>query len=242
MGLLDRLARSISASRSRKLRRRVVDWILAKLKDERGVRAEDAITTAATIVGERCIDLANEFPLRDHDLGPGARTLSPRINEILFGDSTEGGWDAVPDESVFGMLRKHLDGGRYLDADYPPLKGIFELYATHIGEAEYWGKAPLSVPKDHHPFVLPLQMGFESRDFVDQILHEAKADKRVCLAIVSQSLADILNMVAGTLDAKTALALALETANGMAKTAPMTKAAMAQAQRDQSQTGRKKEG
>ena len=242
MGLLDRFARSISGNRSRKLRRRLVHWILAKLKDERGVRAEDAVTVAATIVGERCIDLANQFPLRDHDLGPGARAFSQRINEILFGDSTKGGWDAVPDESVFGILRNHLDGSKYREADYPPLKGIIELYAAHVGEAEYWGRVPLSAPKDHHPFVLPLQMGFESRDFVDQILHEAKADKKVCLAIVSHSLADILNMVAGTLDAKTALALALETVNGMAKTAPMTKAAMAQTQRDQSQTGRNKEG
>ena len=234
--MLNRFRHGVSAYRSRKLCKRLVDWVMTTLKDERGVRAEDAVTVAATIVGERCIDLAGEFAMRDHDLGPGARTFSPRINEILCGDSAQSGWNEIPDVSVFGILRNGLDGGKYRDDDYPSLKDIFELYAAHVGEEKYWGKVPLSVPEDHQPFVLPLQIGFESRDFVDNILHEAKGDKRVCLTIATRSLADILNMVAGTLDPKTALTLALETVNGMAKTAPMTKAAMAQAQKDQTET------
>ncbi len=236
MGLLDRIRCAISGNNSQVLCQKLVDWVLKTLTDERGVRAEDAITVAATIVGERCIDLADEFPLRDHDLAPGARTFSPRINEILFGDSAKGGWIKVPAESVFGILRYRLDASKYLEEDYPPLNEIFEGYAARIGKEADWGKVPLSVPKDHHPFILPLQIGFESRDFVDQILHEAKNDKKVCLTIASEVLAYFLNLVAGTLDPKTALTLALETVNGMAKTAPMTKAAMVRTQRDQSET------
>jgi hypothetical protein len=64
---------------------------------------------------------------------------------------------------------------------------------------------------------------------VDDILAPAQNDKARCLRISTEALAEILAMVASAIDHKLALTLAIETINGMAKTAPMTERAMQQA-------------
>ena len=88
----------------------------------------------------------------------------------------------------------------------------------------------MTVPDDHLPFIPPLRVGYETRARVDDILAPVLDDKARCLRIATEALADILAMVASAIDHKLALTIAIETINGMAKTAPMTERAMQQTQ------------
>lgn len=65
---------------------------------------------------------------------------------------------------------------------------------------------------------------------MDDILAPARDDKLRCLRIATEALAEILAEVASAIDHKVALTIAIETINGMAKTAPMTERAMQQVQ------------
>jgi hypothetical protein len=65
---------------------------------------------------------------------------------------------------------------------------------------------------------------------VDEILVPARDDKARCLRIATEALAEILAIVASAIDHKLALTIAIETINGMAKTAPITDRAMQQVQ------------
>jgi hypothetical protein len=103
-------------------------------------------------------------------------------------------------------------------------------YAAGIGIASDWGKVPLSVPKDNQPFVLPLQVGYNSRAFVDNLFASISQDKLRCLRISAEALGDILNLTAKVFDPAVALRLAVEIINGMSKTAPMTKEALKRVQ------------
>jgi hypothetical protein len=194
------------------------------------ILVEDAISAAATIVGERCIDAAGDYSLRDHQLTPGSRAFSARINELICGDVSEGGVSQIPADSIVGLLRTRLDRREYSDADFPHLREVFSEFAARIGSAADWGKVPLSVPEDHLPFILPLRIGYETRARVDDILASIHGDKARCLRVATESLAEILTQVASAIDHKLALTLAIETINGMAKTAPMTERAMRQGQ------------
>lgn len=229
MGFFDRFRRPTDVDQP--LRQQLVDIVLGILRDRDGrIRVEDAISAAATIVGERCIDTAGDFPLRDHELTPGSRAFSTRANELICGDVSEGGVSRIPADSIVGVLRARLDRRLYSDAEFPDLAEIFRGFAARIGNPADWGKVPLSVPEDHLPFIPPLRVGYETRAKVDNTLAPARNDKARCLRIATEALAEILAMVASAIDHKLALTLALETVNGMAKTAPMTDRAMQQAQ------------
>ena len=213
------------------LRQKLVELVLGILRDQNGrIRVEDAISAAATIVGERCIDAAGDYSLRDHELTPGSRAFSTRANELICGDVSDGGVNQIPKDSVVGMLRSRLDPQVYTDADFPPLPEVFKQYAARVGNPADWGKVPLSVSDDHLPFIPPLRVGYETRARVDDILHPVREDRARCLRIATESLAEILKMVASAIDHRLALTLAIETVNGMSKTAPMTVKAMQQAQ------------
>jgi hypothetical protein len=195
------------------------------------IRVEDAVGAAAVIVAERCIDAAGNFPLRDHELTPGSRVLSDTVNGWLCGDELE--LAKIPPQTVVGTLRVCLDPKLYADAEFPDLKEVMTTFLNGISaEGMEWGRVPLSVGKDHEPFILPLRVGFETRGIVDSILAPMLDDKARCLSIATQSLAVILTQVAGAVDHKLVLTLALETVNGMAKTAPMTEKAMKAASKD----------
>ena len=131
----------------------------------------------------------------------------------------------IPADSIVGVLRARLDPRVYLDTEFPDLSEIFRQFAARIGDPVDWGKVPLSVHQDHLPFIPPLRIGYQTR-----ILAPPKNDKARCLRISTDALAEILAMVASAIDHKLALTLAIETINGMAKTAPMTERAMQQAQ------------
>jgi hypothetical protein len=202
------------------------EFLLASLGDQRGVRVEDFVSACATIVGERCIAVAGDFPVRTHTMAPGSRVFSTRINELLCGDSESDDLRAVPSESVFGLLRDRLTTGKYLVSEFPSLKAIFELFAASVGNADEWGKAPLSVPEQHRPFLLPLRVAYNTRKKVDLFYEPLGADPALHLRASVLALAEALYDVADAIDHKLVLLLAFETINGMGKTAPMTDAAM----------------
>ena len=128
------------------------------------------------------------------------------------------------------MLRSRLSPRVYADADFPVLSEVFRQYAARVCSPGHWGKVPLSVGDDHLPFVFPLRVGYETRGRVDEILHPVREDKARCLRIATEGLAEILSRVASAIDHRLALTLAIETVNGMSKTAPMTEKVMQQAQ------------
>jgi hypothetical protein len=71
---------------------------------------------------------------------------------------------------------------------------------------------------------------------VDEILYPVREDKTRCLKIATESLAEILTMVASAIDHGLAVTLAIETVNGMSKTAPMTLKAMQRAHQANAKT------
>ena len=142
------------------LRQQLVELVMGMLREPHGrIRAEDAISAAATIVGERCIDVAGDFPLRDHEMAPASRVFSTRANEVICGDVIEGSVSQSPKDSIAGILLSRLDPKVYTDAHFPALAEIFKQYAAHVGSRDDWGKVPLSVGDDHLPFLPPLRVG-----------------------------------------------------------------------------------
>ena len=209
------------------MRKALVDLVFNGLRDKHNrIHVEDALSAAATIVGERCIDAAGDFPLRDHNLAPGSRAFSTKANELICGDVSE--ISQLPKDSIVGILRARLDPAQFADTDFPSLTEVFKQYAARIGNPADWGKVPLSIPQDNLPFIPPLRAGYETRRSVDQIFEPIRGDKTRCLRIAVESLAEILKMTAAAIDPKLGLLLSIETINGMAKTAPMTEKAMQQ--------------
>jgi hypothetical protein len=193
------------------------------------IRTEDLITAAASITGERCIEAAGDFSPRKHKFAPGSRVFSDKVNELLAGNSSDG-VEAVPAESVVGVLRDKVLAAGYAESDLPSLKLIFERFAANVGKTSDWGKVPLSVPDGNRPLILPLQVAYETRSTVDR-LFDPLTDPQAKLRAAVLTLSQVLIAVQQTIDKKIALLLALETVNGMAKTAPMTDEAMAAAKK-----------
>jgi hypothetical protein len=200
------------------------------LKKHGRIRAEDMITAAASITGELCIEAAGNFNPRKHQFVPGSRIFSDKINELFSGDSADDGIDASPAESIVGLLRDRLLVAGYAKTDFPSLKMIFEHFASNVSKPSQWGKVPLSVPEGNMPFVLPLRVAYETRSTVDQ-LFQPLPNSQAKLRAAVLTLAQVLIAVRQAIDKKTALLLALQTVNGMAKTAPMTDEAMAAAKK-----------
>lgn len=213
------------------MRVRLVALVMKRLTDRSNrIRAEDAICAAAAIVGERCIDVAGDYPLRDHDIPPGKRVFSDRANELLCGDNPDVGLDALPSESIYGILEAGLDASTYTPERFPTLVSVFSGFAAGIGKTEDWGKVPVTVLRRNHPTIVPLQFAFETRDKIGVVLRPTAADKMRRLAIATKALAALLNQMVGAIESDVALRLAFEITNGMAKTAPMTTKALAAAQ------------
>jgi hypothetical protein len=106
------------------LRQRLVELVLGILREQGRIRVEDAISAAATIVAERCIDAAGDFALRDHELVPGSRVFSTKVNELICGDISDGVVGQVPKDSIVGVLRRRLDARVCADADFPALASL----------------------------------------------------------------------------------------------------------------------
>jgi len=231
MGAFDFIGKIAARSADDRMRKLLVQYVVKSLTDKSGrIRAEDSICLAATIVGERCIDAAGDFPLRKHSFVPGSRVFSEKVNCLINGDLPASEWSAYPKDSILASLRSRLDPRIYTRATLPVVSELMKGYAAGIGVAADWGKVPLSVPKDNQPFVLPLQVGYNSRAFVDNLFSSISHDKLRCLRISAEALGDLLNLTAKVFDPTIALRLAVEIINGMSKTAPMTREALERVQ------------
>jgi hypothetical protein len=189
-------------------------------------RAEDLITASASIAAELCIEVAGNFNPRNHKFVPGSRVFSDKVNELLAGNSDD--IETAPAESIVGTLRDKLLVAGYTSADFPSLKTVFEHFAANVGKPSDWGKVPLSVSEENKPSVLPLRVAYETRATVDRVFHSLVSPP-LKLRAATLTLAEVLIAVQHVIKKNTALLLALETVNGMAKTAPMTDDAIASA-------------
>jgi hypothetical protein len=124
-----------------------------------------------------------------------------------------------------------LDPQTFTKESFPALSSVFKGFAARAGDPKDWGKVPLSVPEENHPFILPLKVGYETRARVDEILRPIRSNKPLRLQVATEALAAILNMISNVMNPSIALMLAIETINGMMKTAPMTAKALAEGKR-----------
>jgi hypothetical protein len=188
------------------------------------IRVEDLISASASVVAEAAIAEAGDLDPRRHDLVPGSRMFSTNINRILCDDKS---FAEAPPDSIVGTLREKLIGCGFTHIDFPVLNEVFKYFAANIGKKEDWGKVPLSVPQQHHPFLLPIRVVYETRSAVDQCLAPLGGNQTQRLRATTLALAKALCETRDVLSRTIATTLAIETVNGMAKTAPMTDAAMA---------------
>jgi hypothetical protein len=186
---------------------------------------EDAITLIATIAAERCIDAAGDVPLRDHELIPGSRVFSDKMNRFLFGGSGDGTWDSLPPGSAFGFLYRQLLTQRFQKPDFPDLREKLKHFAETAEDPQYRGTVPLTIPKEWFPHLSPLKAGFESRRDVDERLRllPSREDK---VTASLWALMEVLIFARQGMAPPVALRLAAEVLHGMAKTASMTQRRM----------------
>jgi hypothetical protein len=188
------------------------------------IRVEELISAAAAIVGEAAIAKAGDFDPRRHDLPPGGRVFSTKINTLICDDKS---FQEAPADTVLGDLRDRLANCGFNQSQFPNLEDVFKHFAANIGKKEEWGRVPLSIGRDHYPFVQPLRIAYETRPIVDSSLAPLGADAAARLRAATAVLARALCETRDVLARNVATTLAIETVNGMAKTAPMTDAAMA---------------
>ena len=215
MGIFDFLNAKPSIE---KLTKKLVNYVYNSIQTQQGVRVEDAICVMSTIVAERCITIANEFSINDHDFEPGSAIFSEKVNEILVGPTAVENWENLPEECVFARIKRKLDS-HFKNSPFPSLIEIFEAYAKNVNTSE-WGNLILSVPEENKPSILPLQAGYETRKYIDQHINLENDEKT--LRIVINAICDILIETKTALDPVIALTLTFEIINGMSKTATMT--------------------
>lgn len=221
MGFLDFLN---SKPSDEKLTKKLVNLVYKSIQTEKGVRVEDAICLISTIVAERCIEVMNEFSINEHDFEPGSAVFFEKINELLVGQIAVEKWDELPKECVFARIKSKIDS-HFDNSTFPSLTGIFENYAKNVGNVE-WGNLNLSIPKDNKPFLLPLQIGYETRTFIDKNINLENNEKTLQIAI--NAIGRILVETKTALDSSIALVMTFEIINGMSKTATMTDKKMAE--------------
>ena len=205
----------------------VRDTALARVRDDRGVRVEDYLTVLASLTGEAVVVDAGLFDIEQSDMTPGAPVFGDELNVLLSGDSTDIA-EADP-LSVVGVVRDQLVPGVLGPEGFPSLQDLYQIVAGNVGELA-WGTVATSVPEDHQPEVLPLQVAFELRPAVSEAIAALAAElgsdcpsRHVLCAL---ALASAIAQTADALDPVIGLRLALEVVFGMAKTVPMSSAAM----------------
>jgi hypothetical protein len=209
-----------------KLTKKLVEFVYNSIQTKKGVRVEDAICLISTIVAERCIKVTNEFSIDEHDFEPGSAVFSEKINKLLVGQIAVENWNDLPKECVFSRIKSKIDS-HFDNRFFPSLTKIFENYAENIGKAE-WGNLNLPIPDDNKPFLLPLQVGYETRKFIDKNINLENNEKTLQIAL--NVLGEILIETKMALDSSIALVMTFEIINGMSKTATMTDKKMAEVQ------------
>ena len=188
------------------------------------IRVEELISAAAAIVGEAAIAKAGDFDPRRHNFPPGQRVFSTKVNTLMCEDKS---LQEAPATTIVGDLRDRLSSCGFAQSDFPKLEDVFKHFAANIGKKEDWGRVPLSIAQEHHPIAKPLHIAYELRAIVDRSLAPLGSDSstrlRAATAVLARALCETRDAIVRTV----AATLAIETINGMAKTAPMTDAAMA---------------
>ena len=210
-----------------RMARQVKEVVLAHTKDKRGlIKSKEALAAMAAVVGERCLDAAGEIPVRTHDLIPGQRVFSDKVNVLLTGDEAVD-LASIPARSVFGTIRDQL-GGTKLDNHFPKLEDVFQGFAGRIGKPEDWGKVPLSIPERYWPEKLPLRVAFDTRQKIDAAVQSISSNKARILQVCTLAMVMMLKeeRLSEPLEPAVALTLTFETINGIAKTVPMSNKAI----------------
>jgi len=210
-----------------RIARKVKDVVLAHCKDRRGlIQAKEALAAMAAVVGERCMEAAGEIPVRTHDLTPGQRVFSDKVNVLLTGDEALD-LAEISAYSVFGTIRDQL-GGTKLDNHFPKLEDVFQGFAGGIGKPEDWGKVPLSIPERYWPEKLPLRVAFDTRKKIDAAVQSISPNKARILQVCTLAMVMMFKeeRLSDQLDPAVALTLTFETINGIAKTVPMSNKAI----------------
>jgi hypothetical protein len=196
------------------------DAAIAFVQADGGVRVEDYLTALAALAGEAALAAAG-FDVEGHDLAPGSGLFFEPVNEILSGD--QGTVDGSPAGSVVGVLRGWIPDVVPADA-FPTPDELYRHVASTVGQAP-WGEVVVTVGEANRPWVPPLRAAYELRPAV--LAAEAAQGTPVAERhrLVATALLEAGPQVAGAIDPAVAVRLALEVTWGMAKVAPMTKAA-----------------
>jgi hypothetical protein len=191
----------------------------------KGIRCEDFIAAAAAFAGEVCMRKAADFDFDNHAFTPGERIFSQKVNVVLSGDVTE--WKDVPVTSAFGALHNLLTRSREIawpPETFPGIAAIYENFAKGRGHGVapvQWGYVPLSLSPSHFPQMPPLRSAFELRKVALGIIGKKPIPVDLLLAASSISLIKALTVTRSAIDNAVAIRLAMETMNGIAKTAPV---------------------
>jgi hypothetical protein len=199
-------------------------------------RCEDVISAIAAFAGECILRQAGEFKFDDHDFVPGQPIFSLKVNDLLSGDRSK--WAEIPDQSAFGVIRFILakqPQDPFPENVFPDIGKIYEQFASERRQGvpkKRWGKAPLSIPPNHYPREdrPPLRAAFELRQTVGQKWLDDKITPQRIANVAQFALVMLLNQMRESIAPAIALALAFETMNAMAKTAPMLPKHMSQIQ------------
>ncbi len=215
MGILNFLKPKPSVER---LTKNLVTYIYKSVETDKGVRVEDALCVIATIVAERCIQVANEFSIDEHDFEPGSVVFSDKMNEILVGSIVVEDWNHLPPNSIFARIKRKIDS-HFEETSFPELIKIVENYVANVNTLA-WGTIHLNIPEENKPLILPLQAGYETRAYVDENINTESNEKmlRVIINALCRILIETKNVISPTI----ALTLTFEMINGMSKTATMT--------------------
>jgi hypothetical protein len=189
-------------------------------------RCEDVISAAAAYMGECVMRQAGDFDFDRHTWDPGKPIFSLKVTQLLSGD--RGDWRDIPETSVFGFLRGRLI--KHPTYPNPPdcFPNIGQLYRRYAAARQNgipkddWGKAPLSVPKNHYPSegMLAIRAAFELRNIVDKKWGDENLSAKMLRGLAELSMIKILIQIQRYIAPDIAVLLAFETINAMAKTAP----------------------
>jgi hypothetical protein len=194
-------------------------------RSPKGIRCEDFISAAAAFAGEVCMRKAADFDFDNSTFAPGKRVFSQKVNAVLSGDVTE--WKDVPVTSAFGAIYNLLARSREIawpPETFPGISQIYENFAKGLGHGAspaQWGYVPLSLPPAHLPQMPPLRSAFELRQVALGITGKQPIPTDALFAASSITLIKTLTVTRSAIDNAVAIRLALETMNGMAKTAPV---------------------
>jgi hypothetical protein len=201
---------------------------LARVRDPAtgGVRVEDYLTALASMTGEAALVSAGVLDIEASQMPPGSPVFGDPINVVLSGDTLE--LAEVPRESVVGLLVGELVPVVVPLEWFGSLEALYRHVAASVGAAP-WGAISTTVPADHRPTVLPLQVAFELRPAVDAAMMRTALPASLRHVPCSLALADGLKQVRQAIDLQIALTLSLEVVFGTAKMAPMSDAAFRRA-------------